>query len=251
MKLNKIIFALILGVSVAACAQNKPAAEATQFAPSKAEADSVSYLVGINFGSFLKSYDWGDLNYSEIVKGMKEFVNAKGDFRDPDFTEQFKIDPNKMNDIFNNYLEKRHTMAVETNKAKGAKYLEANAKKDGVQTTESGLQYKIIEEGNKDMVPGPRDTVSVIYKGTLTDGTVFDQTPEGAEPATLVLNRVIPGWTEGLQLIGEGGKIQLTIPSNLGYGEQGAQAIQPNSTLLFDVELVKVSKYVEPVAEEE
>lgn len=248
MKLNKIIFALILGVSVAACAQNKPAAEAKQYAPSKAEVDSVSYLIGINFGSFLKSYDWGDLNYSEIVKGMKEFVNAKGDFRDPDFTEQFKIDPNKMNDIFNNYLEKRHTMAVETNKAKGAKFLEDNAKKAGVQTTESGLQYKIIEAGN-DVKAAATDTVWVNYKGTLTDGTVFDEVADDAAPIMMPLDRVIPGWTEGLQLVGEGGHIELVIPSDLAYGENGNQTIGPNEVLCFDVKVSKVGK-VAPVEAE-
>lgn len=241
MKLNKIIFALILGVSVAACAQNKPAAEAKQYAPTKAEVDSVSYLVGINFGSFLKSYDWGELNYSEIVKGMKEFVNAKGDFRDADFTKQFKIDPNRMNDIFNNYLEKRHAMAVETNKANGAKYLEANAKKNGVQTTESGLQYKIIETGN-DVKAAATDTVWVNYKGTLTDGTVFDEVADDAEPIMMTLDRVIPGWTEGLQLVGEGGHIELVIPSELAYGENGNQAIGPNEVLCFDVKVSKVGK---------
>jgi FKBP-type peptidyl-prolyl cis-trans isomerase len=93
--------------------------------------------------------------------------------------------------------------------------------------------------------PGPKDTVWVKYKGTLIDGTVFDETPEDAEPARLMLNRVIPAWTEGLQLIGEGGKIQLTVPSKLGYGERGTQGIEPNSTLLFDVELTKVGKFVE------
>ena len=230
-----------------------PAAEKTlkDFTPTKGQIDSVSYLVGIQFGSFIKGYNFGDLNMAQIKKGMFDFINSKGNQMDPAFVEQFKVNPEQMNELFNRYLEMRQAYVGLANKEKEAKYLEANKKKAGVETTESGLQYKIIEEGNKDMVPGPRDTVSVIYKGTLTDGTVFDQTPEGAEPATLVLNRVIPGWTEGLQLIGEGGKIQLTIPSNLGYGEQGAQAIQPNSTLLFDVELVKVSKYVEPVAEEE
>lgn len=238
MKFYKIILALVLGISLAACAQNKPAAEVKQYAPTKAEVDTVSYLIGVNFGSFLKSYDWGDLNYAEIEKGMKDFVNAKGDFRDPDFTKQFKIDPNRINDIFNAYLEKRHTMAVEGNKIKGAKYLEDYAKKAGVQTTESGLEYKIIEPGN-DVKAAASDSVWVKYKGTLTDGTVFDETED---PVMLTLDRVIPGWTEGLQLVGEGGKIELVIPSDLAYGEMGNQAIGPNEVLCFDVEVTKVGK---------
>ena len=135
-------------------------------------------------------------------------------------------------------------------KEQGEKFLESNGKKDGVVTTESGLQYKIIEAGN-DVKPGPQDTVWVRYKGSLLDGTVFDQVSEDAEPIRLTLNRVVPGWTEGLQLIGEGGKIDLFIPSELGYGEQGQQTIPGNSVLLFNVELTKVAPYVEPAPVEE
>ena len=123
----------------------------------------------------------------------------------------------------------------------------SNKTKPGVEVTESGLQYKIIEAGNPDLKPGPSDTVKVLYKGTLLDGTVFDETKEGAEPVTMLLNRVIPGWTEGLQLVGEGGKIQLVIPAELAYGEGGNQGIEPNSTLIFDVDLVEVHKFIPPV----
>lgn len=241
MKIYKIVLALVLGVSVAACSGNKPAAGNSEFAPTKAEVDSVSYLIGINFGSFLKSYDWGDVNYNEIVKAMKDFVNAEGNVQDPDFVKQFKVDPNRMNDIFNDYLEKRHTMAVQANKEKGDKYLADFAKKAGVQTSETGLMYKILEEGS-DKRASAIDTVWVRYKGTLTDGTVFDEVSKDAEPIALTLNQVIPGWTEGLQYVGEGGKIQLVIPAELGYGENGNQAIGPNEVLCFDVELAKIGK---------
>ena len=249
MKANKIIPVLLMGLSLAACS-GQPSGEALpkEFQSSKAQIDSVSYLLGINFGSFLKSYDFGsDLNYAEVVKGMKDFVAAKGDMRDPDFTKQFKIDPNSMNDLFNNFLEKRRSGVSMMNKQKGEKFLEANGKKDGIVTTESGLQYKIIEAGN-DVKPGPQDTVWVRYKGTLLDGTVFDEVAEDADPIRLTLNRVVAGWTEGLQLIGEGGKIELYLPADLAYGEQGNQAIPGNSTLIFNVELTKVGK-VEEVAE--
>ena len=250
MKANKIIPVLLMGLSLAACS-GQPSGEALpkEFQSSKAQIDSVSYLLGINFGSFLKSYDFGsDLNYAEVVKGMKDFVAAKGDMRDPDFTKQFKIDPNSMNDLFNNFLEKRRSGVSMMNKQKGEKFLEANAKKDGVVTTESGLQYKIIEAGN-DVKPGPQDTVWVRYKGTLLDGTVFDEVAEDADPIRLTLNRVVAGWTEGLQLIGEGGKIQLFLPADLAYGEQGNQGIGPNNALIFDVELTKVGKIAEVAAE--
>ena len=237
MKKIKIFAALLLGLAVAACS-GQPSGDPLpkEFQPSKAQIDSVSYLLGINFGSFLKGYDFGtDLNYGEIVKGMKDFVAAKGDVRDTDFAKQFKVDPNSMNDLFNSYLEKRRSGVSMMNKQKGEKFLEANGKKEGITTTESGLQYKILEPGN-DVKPGPQDTVWVRYKGTLLDGTVFDEVPADAEPIQLMLNRVI----------GEGGKIDLYIPSELGYGEQGNQAIGPNSVLTFNVELTKVGKYVAP-----
>lgn len=252
MKVNKIFVVLLMGLAVAACS-GQPSGDTLpkEFQPSKAQVDSVSYLLGINFGSFLKGYDFGgDLNYGEIVKGMKDFVYAKGDTRDDDFVKQFKIDPNEMNDLFNNFLEKRRSGVSMMNLQKGEKFLEANAKKDGIVTTESGLQYKIIEPGN-DVKPGPQDTVWVRYKGSLLDGTVFDEVPEDADPIRLTLNRVVAGWTEGLQLIGEGGKIDLYLPASLGYGEQGNQGIAPNSTLIFNVELTQVGKYVEPAPVEE
>lgn len=247
MKVNKLFAVLLMGLAVAACT-GKPSGDTLpkEFQPSKAQVDSVSYLLGINFGSFLKGYDFGsDLNYGEIVKGMKDFVNAKGNVQDENFLAQFKIDPNKMNDLFNNYLEKRSTGVSMMNKQKGEKFLEANGKKAGVVTTESGLQYKIIEAGNE-VKPGPQDTVWVRYKGTLIDGTVFDAVADDADPIMLTLNRVVPGWTEGLQLVGEGGKIDLFIPSELGYGEQDNQTIPGNSVLVFNVELTKVAPYVAP-----
>ena len=251
MKANKFFAVLLIGLAVVACTSKPGEQLPKEFQPSKAQVDSVSYLLGINFGSFLKGYDFGsDLNYAEIVKGMKDFVNAKGNVQDPEFVKQFKVDPNEMNNLFNSYLEKRSTGLSMMNKQKGEKFLEANAKKDGVVTTESGLQYKIIEAGN-DVKPGPQDTVWVRYKGSLLDGTVFDQVAEDAEPIRLTLNRVVAGWTEGLQLIGEGGKIDLFIPSDLGYGEQGNQTIPGNSALIFNVELTKVAPYVEPAPVEE
>ena len=150
-----------------------------------------------------------------------------------------------MNDLFNSYLEKRRSGVAMANKKKSEDFLAANAKKEGMQTTASGLQYRIIDPGN-DVKPGPQDTVWVRYKGTLIDGTVFDQVAEDADPIRLTLNRVVPGWTEGMQLIGESGKVELYLPSELGYGEQGNQAIAPNSALIFNVEMTKVGKFVAP-----
>ena len=251
MKARKfLIVALALSVATVACSQNNTklpdGTDAKALLPSKAQVDSVSYLLGINFGSFLKSYNFGeDLNYAQMKEGMVDFLKAEGNQNDPEFVNQFKVNPELMNDLFNSFLEKRNDYLMALNLAKENSFLAANAKKDGVQTTDSGLQYKIIEAGNS-VKPGPQDTVLVRYKGTLIDGTVFDEVDAESEPIRLTLDRVISGWTEGLQLIGEGGKAQLYIPSELGYGANGSGRIEPNSTLIFDVELVQVFPYIDP-----
>lgn len=128
----------------------------------------------------------------------------------------------------------------EENQAAGAAFLAENAKKPGVITTASGLQYQMLEEGSGAQ-PTAASNVTVNYRGTTIDGQEFDSSYKRGTPATFPLNRVIAGWTEGLQLVKEGGKIRLFIPSNLAYGaRQAGPAIGPNSTLLFDVELLKV-----------
>ncbi|MEN3940355.1 FKBP-type peptidyl-prolyl cis-trans isomerase [Prosthecobacter sp. SYSU 5D2] len=124
--------------------------------------------------------------------------------------------------------------------AKGEKFLEDNAKKDGVTVTASGLQYKVITEGTGKS-PSATDTVLVHYEGTLIDGKVFDSSYKRGEPIEFPLNRVIAGWTEGVQLMKEGAKHRLYLPSKLAYGKQGAgRDIGPNEALIFDVELLKV-----------
>ena len=131
---------------------------------------------------------------------------------------------------------------IKDNKTLGREFLEQNAKNDSVVQTESGLQYMVLKEGTG-AKPGPTDEVTVHYTGKLLNGTVFDSSVERGEPATFPLDKVIPGWTEGLQLMSEGAKYRLFIPSDLAYGSKGAgDQILPNSTLIFDVELIKVNK---------
>ena len=131
---------------------------------------------------------------------------------------------------------------IKSNLEIGREFLEQNAKNDSVKVTESGLQYMVLKEGTG-AKPGPTDMVTVHYTGTLIDGTVFDSSVERGEPATFPLDGVIAGWTEGLQLMSEGAKYRLFIPSELAYGSNGSgNKIQPNSALIFDVELIKVEK---------
>lgn len=240
MKFRSLVSALVMGITVVACAQQPKVPESAKaFVPSKAEVDSVSYLLGVNYGTFIKSYGFGDVNYSELLSGIKDFVNAKGDQRDSNFVKQFKINPETINTLFNSYLEKMNNMKMAVNQAAADEFLAENLKKEGVAVTPSGLQYKIVKPGS-DVKATIDDAVKVNYKGTLLDGTVFDETV--GNPVEFELRRVIAGFQEGLQLVGEGGEIILFVPPHLGYGENGSQAIEPNSLLTFDVELVGVNK---------
>ena len=211
--------------------------------PSAAEVDSVSYLLGVNIGSFFKgngfAEDLKEINMAQFKKGIVDFLEAEGSPYDADFTEQFDIDPNEMQRIFNEFLGKKQTYQAAKSLAEGKAFLAKNALKEGVDTTASGLQYS-IESPGADYKVAPQDTVWVNYKGTLIDGTVFDEN----ENTMFVANRVIRGWTEGLGLLGEGGKATFYIPSELAYGERGNRGIAPNSTLIFDVEVIKVGKFV-------
>lgn len=250
MKTLKFFAAAAIVMMTVACATNGNEATASETGdsvksakvsePSKALRDSISYYLGVNYGQMLKQYDFGNIDYNLMIKGMKDFVNAKGNQQDEDFVNQFKYNPEDMNEAINKYLMERQEYIAAQNTIKEQKFFADNAKKAGVVETESGLQYIIVEPGNENH-PGPMDTVNVLYKGTLLDGTVFDETK--TDPVELQLNRVIAAWTEGLQLIGEGGKITLFVPSELGYGSRGAGMIPANSTLIFDVTLESVTPY--------
>ena len=248
MKISKIFAIASAAVLMVAC--GTPAAEGSKetkaLLPNKAQTDSASYLIGVNFGSWIKGNNFGEINYDQMVKGIKDWMKAEGDPKDSTFFKQFKVDPNMMNEVLDGFIQKRRAYTAALNEEKGEKYIENFLKEDGAMQTESGLAYKIIEPGSDRKAVSDQDTVWVDYKGTLLDGTVFDENNNISFP----LGRVIPGWSEGMKLIGEGGKVKLVIPGNLAYGEYGNRGIEPNSTLVFDVTLNKVGSYVEPVQEE-
>jgi FKBP-type peptidyl-prolyl cis-trans isomerase len=247
MKISKIFAIASAAVLIVAC--GTPAAEGSKetkaLLPNKAQVDSASYLIGVNFGSWIKGNNFGEINYDQMMKGIKDWIKAEGTPQDTAFFKQFKIDPNEMQTVLDNYLTKRRAYAGALNREVGEKYIEKFLKEDGAMQTESGLAYMILEPGSEKKAVSNKDTVWVNYKGTLIDGTVFDQN----ENISFPLGNVISGWTEGMKLVGEGGKIKLVIPGDLAYGEYGNRSIEPNSTLVFDVDLLKVGTYVEPVEE--
>jgi len=198
--------------------------------------DSVSYAIGMDIATNLKSQNI-DVNPEFMAKALIDFLNGK---------ELLIKNEEKIKIIENFQIEhtkKQEEMASEKANSQlkvGQEFLANNAKKAGVVVTNSGLQYEVITEGTGKS-PQSTSSVTVHYEGKLVDGTIFDSSYERGETITFPLNGVIPGWTEGLQLMKEGGKALLYIPSNLGYGERGAGSIIPgNSALIFTVELFKV-----------
>src|ERR1051325_6841999 len=209
----------------------------------KDQKEKASYSIGHELGSSLKKGNM-DVNADILMKGLRDGLSgAKSVLTDEQIKETMTTFQKEM-------MEKQKQAEKEKgekNAAEGEKFLAENKKKEGVKTTSSGLQYKVIKEGTGE-APKETDTVVVNYKGTLLDGTEFDSSYKRNEPATFPVNRVIKGWTEALLLMKPGSKYQLWIPSSLAYGERGAgQLIGPNATLIFEVELLSI-KPPEPVA---
>ena len=199
--------------------------------------DKVSYALGLGIGSQLKSMGADSLNIDDFAQAIKDTISGA------ELTVSHKESQQIVQEFFKEQEAKQRAQAAENGKVareEGEKFLAENAKKDGVQVTESGLQYSVIKEGTGKS-PKATDTVVCHYEGFLTNGTVFDSSIQRGEPAAFPLNAVIAGWTEGLQLMKEGGKTRFFIPYNLAYGEAGAAgAIPPYAALIFDVELLEV-----------
>ena len=195
-----------------------------------------SYAIGLDIATSLKRQDL-DLDAKALATGISDGLAGK-----PALTEeQQKAVLLDLDKSLRAKAEEKQKAAAEKNLKAGETYLAANAKKDGVKTTASGLQYKVIKTG-AGASPKTTDTVKVHYHGTLIDGTVFDSSVQRGEPVTFPVNGVIPGWTEALKLMKVGDKWQLFIPAKLAYGEQGPGPIGPNSALIFEVELLGIEK---------
>ena len=199
--------------------------------------DKLSYALGLGIGRQLSQMGADDLNVADFAQAVKDMIDGK-EPQVPTAEAQQIVE-----DFFRKQEEKQRAEAAEKYKgakSEGEKYLSENAKKEGVVTLPSGLQYKVLKEGNGKS-PKATDKVVCHYEGMLVDGTMFDSSVQRGEPATFPLNGVIAGWTEGLQLMKEGAKYRFFIPYQLGYGERGAGAsIPPFATLVFDVELIEV-----------
>lgn len=209
----------------------KPTPVAKAAWTTKTTLDSASYGFGMAMASSLKGNGLKTLNYEALIKGIQDvFGNGKT-------TLTREAAQQAMNNLFTKINKEKNAPAI----AEGKKFLEENKKKAGVQTTASGLQYEVLKAGDG-LKPKATDTVLVHYKGTLLNGKQFDSSYDRKEPLSLPLSGVIKGWTEGVQLMAVGSKYRFYIPYQLAYGERGAgQDIPPYSTLIFDIELLKVT----------
>lgn len=231
MKNTTLISAAAVAIAAVSCGPKENASTEVSLLTKQ---DSMAYAYGVAMGTNFEKQKL-EMNADLFKKGIEDVKS-----------ETAKITAEEANTFLTAYFqekqEKENEVKFAEAKSEGEQFLTANAAKEGVQTTASGLQYKIIKEGTG-ASPSSTDKVTVHYKGTLIDGTQFDSSYDRGEPATFPVNGVIAGWTEALQLMKEGATYELCIPYNLAYGERGAgQQIPPYSTLLFTVELIKVNE---------
>lgn len=229
---NSILYLLVLGLIVAAtsCQQGGPANVKME-----TSVDSVSYAIGVLVGSNNKKQVENAPGSDEM--SMEIMAEA---FRATSLGEEAKISEEEANTLVQKFFAQAGEREAQANLEAGNKFLEENKGRDGITTTESGLQYEVLTEGTG-AKPTAADQVRVHYHGTLIDGTVFDSSVDRGEPAVFGVGQVIPGWTEALQLMPVGSKWKVYLPSEIAYGERGAGGdIGPNSALIFEVELLEI-----------
>jgi FKBP-type peptidyl-prolyl cis-trans isomerase FklB len=258
MKQLSALFATALLAALPAVAQDKPQTDPTAARP-QAQAqpaqpaqgqgqkpaalqDRASYIIGLNLGQSLKSQEV-PVTVDLIIQGLRDGLGGAAALLTP---EEIQAAMQEFQQQLMTQQQTKHKAASEKNLKDSQAYLDQNKAKAGVKTTASGLQYEVVKEGSGES-PKPTDKVTVHYRGTLPDGTVFDSSYDRNEPATFPVNGVIPGWVEALQLMKPGAKYRLVIPPALAYGERGAGGqIGPNQVLLFDVELLSIDKTPPP-----
>ncbi len=192
--------------------------------------DKLSYALGMSMATSLANSGLSDINAEVFSKAVSDVLSKS----------ELEMSPQEANEHIQVYFSKKQEEELKANSEAGLKFLEENAKKEGVVTLPSGLQYEVLQEG-EGAIPTESDRVKCHYHGTLIDGRVFDSSVERGQPAVFGVNQVIRGWVEALQLMPIGSKWRLFVPSDLAYGAQGAgDMIGPNSTLIFDVELLGI-----------
>jgi len=221
------LFSLFLGAAVALSIVSCKKADLST------DKGKYSYAIGYNIGSNIKK-DQIDLDVNTFMAALEDALKGKENALSPQEVQQAMINLRMS-------MQAKMIKGAEENKVKGAAFLVANKSKQGVKTTASGLQYRVIKEGSGRR-PAPANQVTVHYSGRLIDGTEFDSSYSRNQPAQFRLNQVIKGWTEGLQLMTPGSKYELVIPSELAYGPEGNQSIPGNSVLVFEVELISIDK---------
>lgn len=231
--IQKTILTLCIGtISVLSFAQTKPLPVKPLVSKTLSTADSASYSFGLKIAQNLKSDGVTSLNYVLLNKAMQDVFAGN-----PLMISDIEAGPS-----ISSFLQKASKAKYASFEAEGVNFLTENKKKPNIKTTVSGLQYEILTQG-AGAKPIAADEVTVHYKGSLLNGKQFDSSYDRNEPLALSLQNVIPGWTEGVQLMNVGSKYRFYVPYNLGYGERGAgQDIPPFSTLIFDIELLKIGK---------
>lgn len=259
--MKKLVLTTSVVLALSACQQEKSAATDEAADISKAtdqtvvssdvkDEDKIGYALGAKMASFIlkdtEQYKIENFNKESVSKGFNDALTGKSKLSEQQIQEQFGIFQQQMQAAQQQVAEiekQKNAKEGEIAKVAGAAYLEANGKKEGVVTTESGLQYSVVTEGEKDGAkPKATDVVKVHYTGMFIDDKKFDSSVDRGEPATFPLNRVIKGWTEGLQLMTVGSKYHFVIPGDLAYGSNGRPGSIPgNSVLQFDVELLAIN----------
>jgi FKBP-type peptidyl-prolyl cis-trans isomerase FkpA len=222
-KILPLLLGVVLILTIAACKKANLSTDKGKY----------SYAIGFNIGSSIKK-DQIDLDVDSFMVAVDDALKGKESSLTPQETQQAMMNLRMS-------MQTKMMKNAEESKGKGEAFLAANKTREGVKTTASGLQYKVIK-GGSGVKPGATSMVTVHYSGKLIDGTEFDSSYKRNQPAQFRLNQVIRGWTEGLQLMTPGSKYELVIPSELGYGPEGNQSIPGNAVLVFEVELLSVDK---------
>lgn len=244
MKGIKVIVLIAAIASLGACKSGDSISkEVSALRPDSAQRDSISYLLGVVFGSYIKNYNIGeidDIDFDRLREGVADCLSAKHLPESEEYSEEFGISPLDMTAVFERYLAKRYNFVKEKNREKEPEYLR-KMEKEGFTRAKSGLLYIITNPGLDTRIKD-LDTVSVSYKGFCSDGRVFSVS--GEEPLTAVVKPeglITKGWVEGLKMIGQGGQITLVIPSAMAYGQAGRLHVEPNQPVRVDIEVISVS----------